>query len=407
MKQSTNMSHHTRKILISPLAIPHRLNFIIAACLFFWCTPALAGPPRLIPICSIQGNGFSSPYQGRTVRTQGVVTMDLDQASQRGFFLQAANCDNLPSTSDGIFVFLGERLDVVAAGDQMEVTGTVDEYFGQTELQVAPANVKLLSHGNPLPAMVELNPPFSNEPAQIYFESLEGMYVGLSQGLVVGPTDAEDQTWLVNANLGVERVFYGDPRGTGEVICSGDDGLFKVNPQAKAGDSVQNLVGVLDFRYGLYCIEPAVAPVGRASLHQTGFDGFFWFRPPGFQPGHFQPGRDVRHAGRPAHRRFAYIARRIPTPLTQARPGDRARNRASSHPGGTRSGEFDCFTGFNRSPGDASFLRNHLAGRDRPARLGCRAALPPGPGEHSQLPDPVKAAPPYKMVWSRTGMMMW
>lgn len=186
--------------------------------------------------------------------------MDLDQASQRGFFLQAPNCDNLLSTSDGIFVYLGERIDVVSSGDWVDVTGIVDEYFGHTELQVAPANVTVLSHGNPLPAAVELNPPFQNEAAHYYFEALEGMYVGLSRGQAVGPTDAENRTWLVNANLGVERVFYGDPRGTGEVICTGDDGLFQVKPQAKAGDTVQNLVGVLDFRLGIYCLEPAAAP---------------------------------------------------------------------------------------------------------------------------------------------------
>ncbi len=92
--------------------------------------------------------------------------------------------------------------------------------------------------------------------------------------MVVGPTDADDRTWLVNANLGLERVFYGDPRGTGEVICVGDDGLYKVNPEAKAGDSVQNLVGVLDFRYGLYCLEPAAAPLVLPAAANPELAGF-------------------------------------------------------------------------------------------------------------------------------------
>ena len=255
------MSHHFRKPIVSPIRFRRRLKFSFAVVLLFWLSPALTSLPRYMSICSIQGSGFSSPYQGWTVRTQGVVTLDLDQASQRGFFLQAPGCDNLPSTSDGIFVFLGERIDVVSSGDRVEVTGSVDEYYGHTELQVAASNVTLLSHGNPLPAVVQLNPPFQNEAARLYFESLEGMYAGLIRGSVVGPTDADDRTWLVNANLGLERVFYGDPRGTGEVICVGDDGLYKVNPEAKAGDSVQSLVGVLDFRYSVYCVEPAAAPL--------------------------------------------------------------------------------------------------------------------------------------------------
>jgi uncharacterized protein len=271
-----------RKFFLSPITLRRRLNFTFAAFLLFCFIPLQAGPPRYLSICSIQGSGFSSPYQGWTVRTQGIVTMDLDQASQRGFFLQAPSCDNLSSTSDGIFVYLGERIDVVAPGDRLEVTGVVSEYYGQTELQVVPANITLLSHGNPLPAMVELNPPFQKDAARLYFESFEGMYVGLMQGLVVGPTDAEDQTWLVNANLGVERVFYGDPRGTGEVICSGDDGLFKIDPPAKAGDSVQNLIGALDFRYGLYCLEPAIAPLVLPATAHPNRPSFSASNPPSF-----------------------------------------------------------------------------------------------------------------------------
>ena len=71
---------------------------------------------------------------------------------------------------------------------------------------------------------------------------------------------SDDRTWLVNANLGIERVFYADPQGTGEVICSGNDGLFKISPAVKVGDKVQGLIGALDFRFGIYCLEPASAP---------------------------------------------------------------------------------------------------------------------------------------------------
>ncbi len=156
-------------MLALPVAFQRRLNFTFVAFLFLWFTTVSASPPRSLPICSIQGSGVSSPYQGWTVRTQGVVTMDLDQAAQRGFFLQAAGCDNLPSTSDGIFVFLGERIDAVATGDRVDVTGGVNEYYGQTELLVAPANIVRLSQSNPLPPIVELNPPFSSEASADLF----------------------------------------------------------------------------------------------------------------------------------------------------------------------------------------------------------------------------------------------
>ena len=314
--------------------------------------------------------------------------MDLDQASQRGFFLQAAGCDNLPSTSDGIFVFLGERIDVVASGDRVEVTGTVNEYYGQTELLVAPANIVRLSQANPLPAIVELNPPFSSGAAPTYFESLEGMYVGLSQGLVVGPTDAEDQTWLVNANLGVERVFYGDLRGTGEVICSSDDGLYKVNPPAKAGDSVQNLVGVLDFRFGLYCVEPASAPLVVPAAAQPELRVFSVSDPPAFSLATYN---------------LEGMFDTLDDPLTDdpiislTEYQRRLRKHALvigqeiGHPALLAVQEVENLTVLQdlvaRPEMQASYAILWQEG-NRPARPGCRAALSSGPGEYHQLPVP-------------------
>ncbi len=60
-------------------------------------------------ICELQGGGPVSPYIGEQVRTKGVVTADLDQHQKMGFYIQSNDCDHLDSTSDGIFVYLGER----------------------------------------------------------------------------------------------------------------------------------------------------------------------------------------------------------------------------------------------------------------------------------------------------------
>ena len=43
------------------------------------------------------------------------------------------------------------------------------------------------------------------------------MYVQVSAGLVVGPTDGDERTWLVRPDLELERVFHDDHRGTGEL----------------------------------------------------------------------------------------------------------------------------------------------------------------------------------------------
>ena len=77
-----------------------------------------------VSICQLQGSGKTTPYAGDQVQTEGVVTADFDDQSERGFFIQKENCDGLDTTSDGIFVYLGEMVNVVKVGDWVTVDGT-------------------------------------------------------------------------------------------------------------------------------------------------------------------------------------------------------------------------------------------------------------------------------------------
>ena len=227
-------------LLITPLVLSFQPAFIVTG---------------LTPICTLQGSGFKSGFEGEWVITQGVVHGDLDDSSLRGFFIQDENCDGNPQTSDGIFVYLGERVDVVHNGDRVEVSGTLQEYFGLTEIVVDKINVKLVSSGNGLPIPFDLNPPFNDLESSKYLERLEGMRISLSQAVTVGPTDQNGQSWLVRSDLAIERVFQGDPRGTGEIICAGDEGSAQIAPQVKVGDLVTGIVGVQDYRGGEYCVQ--------------------------------------------------------------------------------------------------------------------------------------------------------
>ena len=237
----------------------------------------LAAP--LAQICQIQGNGLSSPRYGQSLETQGVVTADFDDTSAKGFFIQDENCDPDPATSDGIFVYLDERLDLVSEGDLVEVSGTVAEYFGLTRIDAVPDGVDVLSQGHVLPTAVELQPPFDNEQARTYFESLEGMLVKLDEARAVGPTDSRSDTWVVRSDLGLERVFQDDPVGTGEVICVSADGYYEIQP-AKVGDQILGLQGVLDFSLGTYRVQllaqPTQIPVQNSFLvtGETSGSGF-------------------------------------------------------------------------------------------------------------------------------------
>ncbi len=200
-------------------------------------TPGEApGRQPLVPICAIQGADFVSPYAGQPLRTQGVVHADLDDTGAKGFYIQADGCDGEASTSDGLLVYLGVSFDVVGPGVRVEVAGVVQENIGQTELVAEPDDGRQLSAGNPLPSLVDLDPPFDNQLTRAYFEALEWMAVRLDDGLVVGPTSRLGETWFVRQDLGVSRVFRDEPAGTGEIITVDDEGRFALDPAAKVGD---------------------------------------------------------------------------------------------------------------------------------------------------------------------------
>lgn len=214
----------------------------------------------LVSICAIQGSGETSPREGDYLRAQGVVYADLDDTSKKGFFMQTADCDSNSATSDGIFVYLGVKGNKVAVGDKVEATGWVEEYNGQTEIDAAPEDIKILSSGNVLPVPTDLNPPFDNVAAQSYFESLEGMYVELDEALVAGPTNDRGETWLMRADLGLARVYQDDTAGTGEVFCVDDGGPFEIQGDAKVGDGVAGLLGFWEYTYDLYRLQLLAQP---------------------------------------------------------------------------------------------------------------------------------------------------
>lgn len=219
------------------------------------------GTADSLPICAIQGEGSASPYLDQQVRTQGIVTADLDNRQQSGFFIQSPDCDHSELTSDAIFVYLTDPIDLVKSGDLVEVTGMVHEYRGLTELLPEAGQVVVLSSGNPLPAAVDLNPPFNNEAATAYLESLEGMLVQITGAKVVGPSDQYGYNWVVRSDLGIERVFEYDPQGTGEVVAIGNSGVVSLSLGVKASDQINAV-------YGFLAEEDAVYPIQLLSHPQ-------------------------------------------------------------------------------------------------------------------------------------------
>jgi predicted extracellular nuclease len=150
-------------------------------------------PTGTTAIGEVQGAGTSSPLDGQTVTIEGVVTGDFqendadDRRNLRGFYVQGVPDGDL-DTSDGIFVFDGVNPAIdVQVGDAVEVIGTVQEYFGET--QVEAATVRVTGNGAilPLPLNLPATATVINSDGEAIpdLERYEGMLVEFSDTLTV------------------------------------------------------------------------------------------------------------------------------------------------------------------------------------------------------------------------------
>jgi 5'-nucleotidase len=132
-----------------------------------------AGP---VTIAEIQGTADASPLVGQTVTTRGKVTGVYPTGGFNGYYIQTPGTGGAldpagHTASDAIFVFSADTVGSVTAGDYVEVTGTVGEYYGLTQLTVAAGNMSRLTE----PAE-EIKPASVAWPASdTERETLEGM----------------------------------------------------------------------------------------------------------------------------------------------------------------------------------------------------------------------------------------
>ncbi|MGC1272997.1 MAG: Ig-like domain-containing protein, partial [Planctomycetaceae bacterium] len=133
------------------------------------------GDPTELLISEIQGTGSASFYEGTYVLVSAVVTYTVDN----GFFLQeeATDADGNVLTSEGIFVFTGGAPSV-SAGDLVDVAGTVDEFFGLTEITNL-VSINTITSGHALPDFADVRLPLATADA---LERFEGMRISLTSG---------------------------------------------------------------------------------------------------------------------------------------------------------------------------------------------------------------------------------
>ena len=270
-------------------------------------------PGDTTPIYTIQGStmgitSLESPLTGESVTTEGVVTAVLGN----GFFVQDVTGDGDPTTSDGLFVFT-DSTPTVSSGDLVRVAGTVTEFRGShsndlTLTQLTDPGLNIMVTGSTaLPAPVVIDAPNEsiNPDGIVYWERLESMHTTLDAPTVVGSTFARfGEFWVVGAqdtapgsgfqssgnlvlrdlpddavDYNPERIVIDDETRVGggdntRIVTAGSE---SAQVRVTVGDTFASISGVVDYRFGLYRMQPLSDPEATLTSRQgppaIGFSG--------------------------------------------------------------------------------------------------------------------------------------
>ena len=237
---------------------------------------------QFLNIYEIQGSGRYSPFVGQVAATSGVVT--LISANGRDMWIQDLVGDGDPQTSDGIFVDDRDRLPdpKPEVGDFVQVAGDVEELQFGNALPLTRIDdpqrfpFEIISSGNPLPApvpLVDLPNEFMPD-GELFWEPLEGMLVSVENGFVVAATSRFGEFGMLteaDADADLMSGYYAQTKQILLGELSQDPNVVDYNPErvivddqslteaivVRPGDRVRSLVGVVDYTFGMYKLQPA------------------------------------------------------------------------------------------------------------------------------------------------------
>jgi predicted extracellular nuclease len=235
------------------------------------------------PIYDIQGDGEFSPLDGEEdVVTEGIVTVDLQRDSElSGFFIQDRFGDGDPATSDGLFVYHGDTGEPSfnpSVGDLVRVRGTIDEQFfpsydpeSNTQMEYISAGTICDTGFQPVATNVFAR-DFNANP-----EAYEGMYVRFPRQMAVTDTYSQHsngEVWLGEKGV-VEQPTNEHPAGPDSAALAEDNMARSVllddsstdrypdtvpytrdEGTLRLGDTVNPLVGAINYSYFNYRIQP-------------------------------------------------------------------------------------------------------------------------------------------------------
>lgn len=184
-------------------------------------TPPVGTPVTINQIQNTTTPPFDSPYMGQLVETSGIVT-----ATQfNGYYIQDGN-----GAYNGVFVL--DYANDPTIGDNITITGTVDEYFNYTTVE-NPSVFVVNSSGNTLPAALALTTLAVNA------EQYEGVLVKVSGATCTADTATNGNgEWTIND-------------GSGALIV--DNKMFSYNAITSTD---YNVTGVVDYSFSNFKLLP-------------------------------------------------------------------------------------------------------------------------------------------------------
>lgn len=196
-------------------------------------TPDSGASGDWLTCAEVQGMASSSPYEGQEVTVMGVVTVGGTE-----YYSSTSPYAVLSDPSGGPWsglVLYGDSVESLARGDSIAITGTVQEYYGMTELGYA-TSIEILGSNADLPAPTAVSTSDLTEAGGA--EEWEAVLVEITDAVVI--------------SVGSYGQFNVDD-GSGGCIVD-DMGDYGYTPAV--GDTLFSAVGVQWYSYSEWKLEP-------------------------------------------------------------------------------------------------------------------------------------------------------
>ncbi len=162
----------------------------------------------------------------------------------------------------GLYVFTGTSGTKPAAGALVDLSGTVDEYFGQTQLASSTFTVLPTPGTIPEPLVIAPADAAAGGPKEAAYESL---LVEVRDVAVIDAAPTPEVNGTATENVDNEFVVTGDLRV--------DDALYQISPQPVVGQTFPTLRGVLRYAWNKNKLLPRFeADVVSGPPRLLGFD---------------------------------------------------------------------------------------------------------------------------------------